>query len=50
MARENDPQRSREDLLEGAVEVEITEYGEVVERGTRPSENKGIRLKPHTFY
>ena len=40
-----------DELLEDAEELEVTEEGEIVHRGSehrRPE--KGVRLKPHTFY
>lgn len=33
---------------DGSIEVEVNEYGEIVSEGDR--ENKGVKLKPHTFY
>lgn len=40
-----------EELLEDAEELEVTEEGEIVPRGSgRRSHDKGVQLKPHTFY
>lgn len=40
-----------DEILEDAEELEVTEEGEIVSRGSeRRSQDKGVRLKPHTFY
>lgn len=40
-----------DELLEDAEELEVTEEGEIVPRGSgRRSQDEGVRLKPHTFY
>lgn len=40
-----------EELLEDAEELEITEEGEIVKKGSHQrSPGRGVRLKEHTFY
>ena len=34
-------------LFEGAEEVEVNEYGEIV---SKRENKKGVKLKPHTYY
>jgi len=38
------------DVFEGSEEVEVNEYGEIVRKGNRPDDKKGVRLRPQTFY
>jgi len=40
-----------DELLQNAEELEITEEGEIVRKGSRKrSAGQGVRLKDHTFY
>ena len=40
-----------DELLEDAEELEITEEGEIVRKGSpKRSPGRGVRLKEHTFY
>lgn len=38
------------DILEGSEEVDVNEYGEIVPKGGRRDDRRGVRLKPQTFY